>query len=103
MSTPDEFKKQYNESDSWQQKVIILSLFHSSMIIRDKNWNMKQTAAHFSISIGLVSENIRLAKELNGTKCDELMKSATREDGLKLVERRKYTRDRKIKPLFPKE
>lgn len=100
MSTPEEFKKQYNSADTWQQKVIIISLFHSTMCIqKPKEWSMKLTASHFHVSIGLVSENIRLAKELNGEKCEELMKSPTREDGLKLIERRKYARHRVIKPL----
>lgn len=100
MSSPEEFKKQYESSSTWQQRVIILSLFHSTQCIKNKNWNMKQTAAHFCISIGLVSENIRLAKEIQGPKCEELMKAKSREDGLKLIDRRKYKEDRVIKPIF---
>ena len=101
MSTPEEFKAQYLTAETWQQKVMLISLFHSAMCIqKPREWNMKMTAAHFSISIGLVSENIRLTKEMNGPKGEELMKCKCREDGLKLIERRKYPRNRVVKPLF---
>lgn len=95
------FKEKYNSSDTWQEKAVLMALFHQAMCIKHpKLWNMKMTASHFDVSMGLVSENIRLATEMRGEKSELLMKTKTRDEGLKLIERRKYPRNREVKPLI---
>jgi|GEM_PF-4062080 len=55
------FLERYEQETSWQGKAIVMELFHLAMTVRDKQWTMNQTAQSFSVSIGLVSENLRLA------------------------------------------
>jgi hypothetical protein len=94
-------KEKYISSTTWQEKVVLMHLFHQGMCLKHPNmWNMKMTASHFGVSMGLVSENIRLAKEISGERSEKLMKAKTRDDGLKLIERRKYPRDRNNSPLI---
>lgn len=93
-------KEKYNTVDTWQERAVLMSLFHQAMCIKHpKLWNMKMTASHFDVSMGLVSENIRLAAEMRGEKGELLMKTKTRDQGLKLIDRRRYPRDREVKPL----
>lgn len=87
------FKDKYNECKTWQDKAICIALYHSIMSSRYPTWNLNDTALHFGVSIGLVSENIRLAKAIDDGNI-RILKSKTREEGLKLIERRHYVRDR---------
>jgi hypothetical protein len=60
-----------------------------------KDWTITDTSQHFGVSIGLVSENIRIAKDIdNGRNSEKIMAAKTREDGLKLMERRRYYRSK---------
>lgn len=89
------FKDKYGQISMWQEKAVLISLYHTAMCMKFKNWNMQDTATHFGVSIGLVSENIRLAKYIDSKEDgSKLMKIETREAGLKYIERRKFTRIR---------
>lgn len=87
------FKEKYSEVDTWQEKAVLISLYHTAMCLRYKSWTQDDTAQHFGVSRGLVSENIRLAQAIDlpgiGPK---LMKCETREKGLKLIDRRGASR-----------
>lgn len=84
----------FKDCKTWQDKAMLISLFHTSKCIQHPNsWNMAKTAKHFNISIGMVSENIRLAKEFDGPNGDNIVACKTREDALKMIERRKYKRE----------
>lgn len=96
MSESDEsvtFKEKYILSDTWQEKALTIYLYHTIMCIKYTNWTIKDTASHFEVSSGLVSENIRLAKEISSGNT-KVIRCKTREDGLKLIERRRYASDR---------
>jgi hypothetical protein len=81
------FKEKYNEPNlTWQQKAILIALYHTVMHERYSTWTLRDTAIHFEVSIGLVSENIKLAKYIDNLKYGKkLMKLDTREKGLKYI------------------
>lgn len=102
MIQPDnQYKEQYENAKSWQEKAALMYIFHTVTAMTSKHWHIKDTASHFNVSIGLVSENLRLCVEIDlGNKL--VLESKTREEALKLIERRKYARDRKD-PLHKSE
>lgn len=68
------YLERYNESETWHEKCLIMSLYHSSMRISfASNWTITDTAEYFSVSRGLVSENIKLSnaidEDIGITKC----------------------------------
>ena len=97
------FKQKYNSRGiTWQEKAVLMSLYHTAMLMKYPTWNLGDTAEHFGVSIGLVSENIRLAKEIDKGNM-KITLCSYREAALKLMERRYYTRDRKEFTLFEDE
>jgi len=59
------FIERYNNEDTWYGKVLVMSIYHMVMCQKEKTWTLQDTASFFECSIGLVSENIRLAKKLD--------------------------------------
>lgn len=85
------FKEKYGEVGlRWQEKATLISLYHTAMCMKFKEWTMTDTAQHFEVSIGLVSENIRLAKSFDSSP--KLAKCETREAALKMLVRGHYYR-----------
>ena len=58
-----------------------MEIYHLAMCQRQKNWTITKTAKHFGVSIGLVSENLRLAHALHLNH--DLLKCESRQDALK--------------------
>lgn len=81
----------YKETSAWQEKVLIVKLYHDYKKVNG-HWTITQTAQYFSISIGLVSENIRIATVLG--QDDNLWKIETRQKALEIIERRREPRFR---------
>lgn len=75
------FLDRYNSETTWHGKVLVMEIYHLAMSSRSKNWTITKTAEHFQCSIGLVSENLRLAELLHSTP--ELITLGTRQDALK--------------------
>lgn len=59
------FLEKYKQVDKWHEKAIIIELYHLAMKVKDEDWNITKTANYFQISIGLVSENLKLAKTIH--------------------------------------
>lgn len=60
------FKEKYDKEEAWDKKVIIMALFHNTMLLKHgKRWTICHTARSMEISIGTVSENLRLADALH--------------------------------------
>ncbi len=93
------FKEKYNSSLTWQEKCILINLYHQIMCIKYHNWTIADTANHFKLSSGLVSENIRLSKEINEGN-QQIAECKSREDALKLIERRSHKRIRITQVMF---
>ena len=77
------FLERYNREDTWWGKTLIMEIFHLTMCRRDTEWTVGKTADQFGCSIGLVSENLRLAQysHLEST----LFNCETREAALKML------------------
>ena len=60
---------------------MVMELFHLAMGQRIRPWTLSKTAEHFECSIGLVSENLRLALAIH--KNDAILQCETRQDALR--------------------
>lgn len=74
------YKEQYENHKTWQERVIIMNLFHCLHVANRKKWRMVDTANYFGVSLALVSENLQLAD-----KIDECKKFEHRNDALKFL------------------
>ena len=90
----DEFKNKFDQSTNWIDKVLIVSVFHNIQVLKNGSWKISNTALHFEISLGLCSENLRLAKEIDNGN-DKIKNAKHREDALKMIDRRGYKENRK--------
>lgn len=76
----------YNEANEWHQKCLLMALYHMAMRNNMCNtWTMRDTAEYFSVSIGLVSENIKLSNAID--EDIRLTKCKTRQAALNLIKR----------------
>jgi hypothetical protein len=64
-----------------------MCLYHIAMTNRVKSWTIRNTAEIFEVSIGLVSENIRLSNALDTNP--KLEECSTRQEALSKLERRR--------------
>ena len=79
------FPEKYRLEKTWYGKVTIMEIFHLTMSINYNHWTIHDTAKEFNVSIGLVSENLKLAKEID--KNPNIIKCETRQDALKKLVR----------------
>jgi hypothetical protein len=79
------FNQRYQQEDTWYGKAIVMGIFHTVMCQNEIRWSLKDTADYFECSIGLVSENIRLAKAIDNPKKD-LLTCKSRVEALKKLE-----------------
>jgi hypothetical protein len=82
------FYERYKLEQTWQGKVIIMEIYHLAMSQIRKGWTIQKTANNFHCSIGLVSENLRIADALH-TEPD-LLNCESRQNVLSKIDRRKY-------------
>ena len=75
------FLERYELAKTWHEKAIITELYHLAMSQRYPGWTITKTAEHFEVSIGLVSENLRLAHSIHSD--ENIMKCESRQDALK--------------------
>jgi hypothetical protein len=75
------FVEKYQSETTWDGKATVMSLYHMAMTHRQSNWTIGKTAEHFGCSIGLVSENLRLAKAIHND--EKILKCVSRQDALK--------------------
>ncbi len=60
---------------------MIMEIYHLAMSSRERRWTISKTAAHFDVSIGLVSENLRLAHAMHEDA--KIIKCESRQEALK--------------------
>lgn len=77
------FLERYQQETTWHGRAMVMEIYHLAMRARSAKWTIEKTASHFQVSIGLVSENLRLAHALH--LHPELVKVETRQDALKKV------------------
>lgn len=83
------FLEKYRQEQSWLDKVIVMELYHLAATSTYKDWTLEKTAIYFEVSIGLVSENLRLAEasHVNPT----LVEVQTRQEALERVRNASWT------------
>jgi len=74
------FKEKYEACKTWHDKVLVMEIFHLAMRARDSNWTVFKTANEFGCSVGLVSENLKIAQALH--KHPQILQSPNRADAL---------------------
>lgn len=75
------FLERYKLETTWHGKVMVMEIYHLAMCARVKFWSISKTAEYFNCSIGLVSENLKLAHTLHNNP--SLMNSPNRQEALK--------------------
>lgn len=68
-------KQKYDKAKTWQRKVTLISFYHLYMGLR-KQWTIRKTAKYFGISVGNVSESLRLAEHIDKVKSQPSRKKA---------------------------
>lgn len=58
-------EKYHKHCKDWQCRATIMNLYHQLMIATEKSWSVTRTAEYFDTSVGLVSENLKIAKKIN--------------------------------------
>jgi hypothetical protein len=74
------FKEKYNSLKRWQSRIAIMNFYHQIKCAQNDKWSIRQTAKYFQCSIGLVSENLQLAK-----RYDEIKLCVNRKEALLLM------------------
>lgn len=82
------FVEKYNSETTWHGKAMIMEIYHLAMTQRLKNWTITKTAEHFSVSIGLVSENLRLAHAIHDDP--NILAIPSRQEALRKLPQRSY-------------
>lgn len=77
------FKEKYSSESTWYGKVMVMEIYHLAMRQRVNNWTITKTAEEFGCSIGLVSENLKLALAIHSN--DAILKCETRQEALNKV------------------
>lgn len=77
------FREKYRVSDSWQAKILVMSLYHTIQLARRKRWTERDTAEYFGVSIGLVSENLKIANHMD--REDSIRNAQSRQDALRKI------------------
>ena len=83
------FQERYQSETTWHGKVLVMEIFHLVMVTREPLWTITRTAHEFECSIGLVSENLRLANAIH--KNDSILECPTRQEALKRIPKREQT------------
>lgn len=79
------FKERYYNEVTWHGKVTVMEIFHLAMSHNEKNWTLVKTAESFGCSIGLVSENLKLAQAIHSN--ENILNCESRQIALKKIRR----------------
>lgn len=76
------FLEALKQEKIWHKRALMINFYHNLMLLKKKNWNMRKTAKRLEISLGMVSESIKLAKAVVDNKEIEMM---TRKNALQKI------------------
>lgn len=76
------YKEALAKEKKWHRRAILINLYHQRMLLKSSKWTLRMTAKRLSISLGCVSENIRLANALINSLN---LESLSRKEALKIV------------------
>lgn len=75
------FSEKYHHESTWHGRALVMEIFHLAACQNDKKWTIERTAKYFCVSIGLVSENLKLAKAIHYNP--SVMLYTSRQDALR--------------------
>lgn len=75
------FQERYDSETTWHGRATVMEIYHLTMSNRFKNWTITKTAHAFQCSIGLVSENLRLAHAIHIT--EDILQCESRQQALR--------------------
>jgi hypothetical protein len=75
------FVERYYAETTWQGKVMVMEIYHLARTANNPNWTISMTATEFDVSIGLVSENLKLAYALHNNP--KVLSAPNRQEALK--------------------
>jgi len=61
-------RAKYDASETWQDKIRVMALYHYSQIASQDKWLIRNTAEFFGISTSTVAENLFIAKHMSEVK-----------------------------------
>jgi hypothetical protein len=78
-------REHYQKAKTWQRKCIVISYYHNAMVLKSKSkWKVRNTAHYFGISMGKVSEDLNLFRNIDKLKDHYKRQSALAELRTKL-------------------
>ncbi len=83
------FIERYNQETTWHGKVLVMEIYHLAMTHREKVWTITKTAESFGCSIGLVSENLKLALAIHNHP--SISNITSRQEALKWLNNRRVS------------
>jgi hypothetical protein len=82
------FRERYRKEDTWHGRVVIMEIYHLTMLHQDGNWTVSKSADYFGCSLGLMSENLKIAHALHSDSI--LIQCPSRQDALKRLNGHSY-------------
>ena len=58
------FYKKYKSCKKWQNKARVIQLYHAYMVVKNGKFSMRDVASYFDLSLGTISEAIKLAENM---------------------------------------
>lgn len=74
------FQEALKKEKRWQKRAFLVNLYHNLRLLKHRKWTMRATARRLGISLGAVSEAVKLAEamidkpEIENMKRDEALK-----------------------------
>jgi hypothetical protein len=59
------FLDKYRQETTWHGRALVMEIYHLAMSQRETRWTVTKTAQYFQVSVGLASENLRLAHAIH--------------------------------------
>jgi len=88
------FRKKFHKSSKWHERAAIVEIFHLRQSHIEKKWTMQRTAKYFNVSLGFISESLKLARA-----CYEdptFINCANRQIALNHLKRRGYNQTNRL-------
>lgn len=77
------FLERYEIEPTWHGRAMIMEIYHLAQTLRHKGWTISRTAETFKVSIGLASENLKLAQAIHIN--ERILECKSRQEALKKV------------------
>lgn len=73
-------RERYHKEEDWRKKIHLTELLHLVQKLRHRTWRVRDTARALGISVGLASENLRIAEAFH-----QGLNAVSRRDALRKI------------------